>query len=418
MANTLKFGNGEWYGKKDTILAYNSENNNYKPLPFDFSRGSTPTGSKATTINKDGLIETVGNNVPRIDYKDDSKGALLLEPTRSNNITYSDLQSQGVWYPSPSWTVSDNSQISPKGILDASSLTENLTNGYHSGYYQPAINNGYTGSYTISCFAKYNGRNIALSPKSATERTIFDLQNGSINQLGGGGVTAKIENYGSGWYRCSVTCSFSNENVNFEHLLANNNSLQYQGDGFSGIYIYGCQAEEGSYPTSYIPTQGGVVTRLKEEINNQNNLMSGLNDMAMFLDYELPNGNSISFRNQFGFRNNSNGNFYVIQFPNSNTHEFRYTGIAGVNVDMTPSISEQDYGLKRKLLFTKTGTTLKVFCNGVQVSTVTNASATTFNPNSQILNFGANYDIEMNVNNFKLYNNGFTDQEAIALTTI
>ena len=25
MANTLKFGNGEWYGKKDTILAYNDE---------------------------------------------------------------------------------------------------------------------------------------------------------------------------------------------------------------------------------------------------------------------------------------------------------------------------------------------------------------------------------------------------------
>ena len=87
MANTLKFGNGEWYGKKDTILAYNDENNNYKPLPFDFSRGSTPTGSKATTINKDGLIETVGNNVPRIDYKDNSKGALLLEPSRSNLIT-------------------------------------------------------------------------------------------------------------------------------------------------------------------------------------------------------------------------------------------------------------------------------------------------------------------------------------------
>ena len=40
MANTLKFGNGEWYGKKDTILAYNDENSNYKPLPFDFSRAS------------------------------------------------------------------------------------------------------------------------------------------------------------------------------------------------------------------------------------------------------------------------------------------------------------------------------------------------------------------------------------------
>ena len=36
MSNTLKFGNGEWYGKKDTILAYNDENSNFKPLPFSF----------------------------------------------------------------------------------------------------------------------------------------------------------------------------------------------------------------------------------------------------------------------------------------------------------------------------------------------------------------------------------------------
>ena len=79
MANTLKFGNGEWYGKKDTILAYNDENNNYKPLLFDFSRASS-----ATRVNKDGLIETVGGGQARIDFKDDSKGALLLEPSRTN----------------------------------------------------------------------------------------------------------------------------------------------------------------------------------------------------------------------------------------------------------------------------------------------------------------------------------------------
>ena len=38
-------------------------------------------------VNKEGLIETVGSGEPRIDYTDDSKGALLLEPSRSNLIT-------------------------------------------------------------------------------------------------------------------------------------------------------------------------------------------------------------------------------------------------------------------------------------------------------------------------------------------
>ena len=79
MANTLNLGNGNWATKEDSLLAYNSENNNYKPLPFDFTRASS-----ATRVNKDGLIETVGGGKPRIDFKDDSKGALLLEPSRTN----------------------------------------------------------------------------------------------------------------------------------------------------------------------------------------------------------------------------------------------------------------------------------------------------------------------------------------------
>ena len=80
MSATLNLGtDGNWATKKDTILAYNDENSNFKPLAFNFDRDTL-----ATRVNKDGLIETVGSGEPRIDYKDDSKGALLLEPSRSN----------------------------------------------------------------------------------------------------------------------------------------------------------------------------------------------------------------------------------------------------------------------------------------------------------------------------------------------
>ena len=85
MSNTLKFGNGQWATKEGSTLAYNDENDNFKPLPFNFERGSS-----ATVVNKDGLIETVGSDMPRIDYKDDSEGALLLEPQSTNLITYSE----------------------------------------------------------------------------------------------------------------------------------------------------------------------------------------------------------------------------------------------------------------------------------------------------------------------------------------
>ena len=79
MAHKLKFGNGNWATKKGSTLAYNDENNNFKPLPFTTTRDSI-----ATRVNKEGLIEVVGNDVPRIDYTDSAEGAFLLEPSRTN----------------------------------------------------------------------------------------------------------------------------------------------------------------------------------------------------------------------------------------------------------------------------------------------------------------------------------------------
>ncbi len=79
MATTFKFGNGNWAVKEDFALAYNDENGNFKPLPFDFTRASS-----ATRVNKHGLIETVPSGKPRIDFLNNTSGHLLLEPSRTN----------------------------------------------------------------------------------------------------------------------------------------------------------------------------------------------------------------------------------------------------------------------------------------------------------------------------------------------
>ena len=84
MANTFKFGNGNWAVKDGYVLAYNDENNNFKPLPFDFTRASS-----ATRVNKQGLIETVPSGKPRIDFLNNTSGHLLLEPSRTNSLLQS-----------------------------------------------------------------------------------------------------------------------------------------------------------------------------------------------------------------------------------------------------------------------------------------------------------------------------------------
>lgn len=92
MANTIKFGDGQWATKGDSILAYNDENANFKPLPFVTSRATT-----ATRVNKAGLLETVANGVPRVDYLGNSKGSYLTEGSSTNLITQSEGFSDSYW---------------------------------------------------------------------------------------------------------------------------------------------------------------------------------------------------------------------------------------------------------------------------------------------------------------------------------
>lgn len=91
---------------------------------FDFTRGST-----ATRVNKDGLIEVVASNVPRLDYPFidgvvQDCPSLLLEPQRSNFVSYSEDFSQSYWNKSTSDStpiplVTANYAISPDGTQNA-----------------------------------------------------------------------------------------------------------------------------------------------------------------------------------------------------------------------------------------------------------------------------------------------------------
>ena len=51
----------------------------------------------ATRVNSAGLIESVANNVPRLDYLNASCPSLLLEPQRTNLVTYSEQLDNAAW---------------------------------------------------------------------------------------------------------------------------------------------------------------------------------------------------------------------------------------------------------------------------------------------------------------------------------
>jgi hypothetical protein len=214
--------------------------------------------TSATRVNANGLIETVGANVPRIDYTGGGCPSILVEPQRTNLATYSeDFNSVGYVIDS---TITTNTTNSPSGVQNADSLIENTANGNHLYYIDYNVTNGTT--YTYSFFCKsIGGRNVELRSTNAftEEKAIIDLSNGSI--LGGSTSQIAVVDFGNSWYRISITKQASTSIGRLIIFILDGTSLSYTGNGTSGLYLWGAQLESGSYATSYIPTTTASVTR-------------------------------------------------------------------------------------------------------------------------------------------------------------
>ena len=262
MAQKLKFGNGTFATKKGSTLAYNDENNNYKPLPFTTTRNSI-----ATRVNKEGLIEVVGNDVPRIDYTDSADGVLLLEPSRTNAATYSEAFDNSFW-------IKDNATVvggysAPDGSNNAFKLIEGTSNSQHN-VKSSFITTTNGSEIAASVFVKADTRS-EVSMQEAAYTGVYlsvDLISETITT---NGTSANLTKLVNGWFRIDIisTCNIVTA---WKIMPSLNGTSTYQGDGTSGIYIWGFQLEDvASYATSYIPTNGSAVTRVADTASGSGN---------------------------------------------------------------------------------------------------------------------------------------------------
>ena len=324
MARKLKFGNGTWATKEGSTLSYNDENNNYKPLPFTTTRNSI-----ATRVNKEGLIEVVGNDVPRIDYTDSADGVLLLENSATNLVTYSEDFSNAAWTKSNS-SITSNSVISPDGTLNSDKLVINTSAGYLGGTF---ISSGNT-DVTVSFFVKSDTLSSFTFAESFYFGTVtnFDLSNGTTDN-------GKIENYGNGWYRCSKTYTYASG----QQIVA----IQIKTGASGSLYIFGGQYEEGSYPTSYIKSNSGsTVTRVADTASGAGNSQV-FNDSEGVLYAEISAFSEIGSSGLISLSDGTNNNRVTIELD-GNTVKGRLTPSVGILNASTNIVSTSRIALKYK----------------------------------------------------------------------
>ena len=315
---------------------------------FTFSRGGT-TGTSATRINKDGLIETVASGVSRLNYPlidgvVNGCPSHLLEPSRLQLIPYSEDFENSDWTKNAGTTITNNYATSPDGTLNASRYLGTGASGLGDKFTLSSA------SYTLSFYVKSN----------TSENQFCALLGDSSQSSGDLLVTTE-------WKRISHTFTGSglSNKTNGIFRDSSNNDID--------ILIYGAQLEQGSYPTSYIPNYGtsAGITRVAETA-------TGAGDASTFNDSE-----GVLMVEASALANATNKYINIYQDANNRillwiTSTGVIRGYAIVNSsgsDVFIDAVGVDATNNNKIALSWQGFTLSLFVNGVKIgdSTVTNS---------------------------------------------
>jgi hypothetical protein len=227
----------------------------------------TPTTTQPIT-NYIPVLLTAPAGVARFDHNPTTGESLglLIEEQRTNLWLRSEEFDNATWV-KDSCTVLANATISPDGTLTADRFVPNAGALANSRLRQGFAYTAQQFTYTV--YAKKDGNFLYYATASAAvfnpvPSVYVDLTDGSVLQSSN--ATTTVTSVGNGWYRISIKPNANavsgTSSFGILHGAADAvGSSAVTGNGYSGIYIWGAQLEEGAVPTSYIPTVASSVTR-------------------------------------------------------------------------------------------------------------------------------------------------------------
>ena len=224
----------------------------------------------ATYFDKNGILQSAAANIPRIDYDPVTKAVrgYLFEGSATNVIPYSNDFLGSGWSKVQS-TVEASSIVDPTGGTSAQKLKEDTSLNYHG-----VQASGATSALTMSAsiFAKAGERRyitLVMSGNTIRQTVTFDLLTGAITsetQVNITKLSASVIQCANGWWRIMISGTSAGFGIltirtSLTGINTDVNGEMYQGDGTSGVYIWGAQMTASNVNTSYIATAGAQVTR-------------------------------------------------------------------------------------------------------------------------------------------------------------
>jgi len=360
----------------------------YSVVPSDGSGDLSVTrATTATRVNSSGLIQSVASNVPRLDYTNGSCPSILVEPQRTNLLTYSEDLTQ--WNQGNEIASTQLVLNTLTGVNNATKITKG-TSG--SDPYLGQIQNASNGTYTNSIY-------LWTDSGQPTDVTLF-MYNSSVSEVYTLAVTLTTTPT-----RYVFTSTFANTGgtITVRIDLSPSATNQY-------IYAYGAQLEAGSYATSYIPTTSASITRNADVISKTGiSSLIGQTEGVIYLDFYY-NGEAKDFVPVELYDGSSRIDFYI----GNKLLYFELT--TGPFLSYTTTLVKGRY----KICGSYKLNDFTLYVNGVQVdteSTGTIPTCSSLNINDISFSLGT-YKQQIEVNTLALWKTRLTNTQLAQLTTI
>jgi hypothetical protein len=182
-------------------------------------------------------------------------------------------------------SISANQTTAPNNTLTSDKIIEDSTTGLH--YIQQSISHTSGVVYSVSFFAKAGERTAiclqtgtSLNTNLGNTGQFVSLITGEpLNSLSGVTVTTQLI---AGFWRIKITfTAASTSTSNIFILLAIGTSVNYAGDGTSGLFLWGAQLEAAPTASSYIPTVASTVTRVADVVSKDSTNFVGTTEATI-----------------------------------------------------------------------------------------------------------------------------------------